>query len=397
MSTNAPSVPAAMAPPAQSVAPVTVPLHPVFVPGTGFKLGIQAGFTPDPADLRLYEFDTGGPGLWAAYSPSAEGGAQWWPASQPVPPGTPVSIAYASGNRYQAVPVTTSLYLAGAAPGEVAASLTATVAQIRSAGGSKLKSWQQELESGTAPLYGNFYGDFGADLDTHPMPGYAEGLRSVLLQMPDGRGNGFVVEVGAYPAQPGAPVAASLQVGLSAADLSGAVGVLPLAQGEKGLTAQGVLYLDGTPVNAPAPGAPAGSAAPQPTAVLFDTGAPSTHVWTGTVVSQETLLQVSGATADPHGKGTLPPGIALRLVYGDVTILDFTTGAETGKNLVTFSPAKSNPADPQPQGGGAEPQGYVNTGLNAFFGNRLLFYPGGGSGFISISPAAAGGGPSGTG
>lgn len=357
---------------AASAAPVTVPLQPIFVQETGWKIGITVGFEASPQGWKLFEFDTGGPGFWAGY------GSDWWPAFQPIPPEQELQIKYASGNEYNGIVGTAPLYFAGA-PGTVAMTTTATVARIVH-GKVKGSNWQKDINHNQPPLYSNFYGDFGADLNRYPPgPGPGHHVISVLLQV----ANGFVVEIGPYPSSPTQPPTGQLQIGLTEEDISGAANVLPLATGEKGLSATGVLRIGGQAINLPAGGG--GSSGPQPCAVLFDSGAPSTHVWTGTVIPQSALAGLPGVTVDGNGKGTLPAGLDLELVYDGITIMSFTTGTQTGKNLVTFSPAHTDASSSGPNAGGGEPAGYVNTGLVPFFGNRITFYPDGGNGFIALA------------
>jgi hypothetical protein len=357
---------------ASSAQPTTVPLHPIFVEGTGWKIGITIGFEASPQGWKLFEFDTGGPGFWAGYS------SDWWPTFQPIPPEEQLQIKYASGNEYTGIPGRTPLYFTGA-PGTVAMTATATVARIVH-GKVKGVNWQNDINNNRPPLYSNFYGDFGADLNSYPPgPGPGHHVISVLLQV----ANGFIVEIGPYPSSPTQPPTGQLQIGLTEEEISGMATVLPLSTGEKGLSATGVLRIGGRAINLPAGGG--GSSDPQPCAVLFDSGAPSTHIWTGTVIPQSALAGLAGVTVDGNGKGTLPSGLKLELVYDGITIMSFTTGTQTGKNLVTFSPAHTDASSSGPNAGGGDPPGYVNTGLVPFFGNRITFYPNGGNGFIALA------------
>jgi hypothetical protein len=349
--------------------PVSVPLYPQYIAGTGYKVGIYVGFAAD--SFRPYEFDTGGIGFWSGYSP------QWWPKSSQAQPA--VQNHYASGTTYNGVAVPATVYFADPSQTRAALQGQATVAQILTATGHKAADWQETIDAGGAPLFKAFYGDFGASMLAK------QGLKSVLLQLSDGPGNGFAVTLGDFPPQNQAGTG-SLQIGLTEQDVAGAANRIPLTAQAEGPFAQGVLSIDGTTINQG--GGPGGGAAePPPVNVLFDSGAPVTHIWTGPHLPADALLPyAAGGKVDAKGKGTLAPGHRLTLASGGVTILDFVTGTVAGQNEVVFSPAAASPGNP----GNAE--GYVNTGIQPFFGRTITFYPGTGTdGFIALSPPVAGG------
>src|SRR5262245_44049068 len=77
---------------------VTIPVKVVQVPGVGPKVGIEislGGGAP-----KLYTFDTGSSGMYAAYNQA------WWPTLLPLP-GPPLSQSYGSNLQLEANPVST--------------------------------------------------------------------------------------------------------------------------------------------------------------------------------------------------------------------------------------------------------------------------------------------------
>jgi len=341
-----------------TTAPFTVPLTLCSLPtGGGYKLGIKVAFNFLPLYMtwRLFELDTGGTGFWSAYN------SGWWP-QVPLPPQLQLAyIAYASGNEYWGQLTQVGLYFEG----QQAFTSLVNVSQIQIAGGPKLADWQCNVCNDIPPLDGNFYGDFGADMNTDA----TTGLQSVLLQI----ANGFIVHLGSYPTTPGEQVSASLQIGLSSADISGAPNQLVLTSGEKGLTPTGVLYINHHPV----------TIVPlMPVAVLFDTGTPSMHIWTGSLLSQDLLFKAAGIVSR-SATGQLPDGVQVTLFCDGVTVLDFTAGSQPGLNQVSYAPVKADPSSSD------EAVGYVNTGLTPFFDRSIMFSPNTPTPFISVFQSSA--------
>jgi hypothetical protein len=190
-----------------AVAPYIIPLELVNIkpPGTTpeYKLGIYVGL--GGGSPKLYEFDTGGEGFWAAYSGS-DCDCQWWGPTKLKEQGT-MNITYSSGNVYKANLVSTTVTLFapgtnGQAPAPVVTTGEVDLAQItrftnnRTPGAAR--AWRNALKDGEAPLFGNFYGDFGASLQ--PIKSSkGTNIFSILPQipMPAGLDVGFVVHVGA--------------------------------------------------------------------------------------------------------------------------------------------------------------------------------------------------------
>lgn len=190
-----------------AVTPYKIPLELVNIKPAGqtpvYKLGIYVGLGGGPP--KLYEFDTGGEGFWAAYS-KKDCDCQWWGSFETKETGT-MNITYSSGNVYKAniVSTTVTLYAPGTngqAPSPVVTSGKVDLAQITSFKNNRnsiaASEWNKALKDGEPPLFGNFYGDFGASLQ--PISSSkGSNIYSILPQipMPDGLDVGFTVHVGA--------------------------------------------------------------------------------------------------------------------------------------------------------------------------------------------------------
>lgn len=188
-----------------STTPYKIPLELVNIRTAAnpeYKLGIYVGLGGGAP--KLYEFDTGGKGFWAAYSPKV-GANQWWGKATVEETGT-LSNSYASGNNYQANLVSTTVELYGAdghgpASSPVVQTGQVELAQIQKFYNSKnanaAKSWTSALKHDRAPLFGHFYGDFGASL-APVASSQGTSIFSILPQipMPAGLDVGFIVHVG---------------------------------------------------------------------------------------------------------------------------------------------------------------------------------------------------------
>lgn len=189
-----------------AVTPYRIPLELVNIRTSDnpeYKLGIYVGLGGGAP--KLYELDTGGKGFWAAYS-SKDCDCQWWGNFDLKEKGT-MNITYSSGNVYRANLVSTvvTLYAPGEngqAPSPVVSSGKVDMAQItrftniRSS--SAAPGWNNALKDGEPPLFGHFYGDFGASLE--PISSNkGSNIFSILPQipMPEGLDVGFTVHVGA--------------------------------------------------------------------------------------------------------------------------------------------------------------------------------------------------------
>jgi len=188
------------------------------------KLGIYVGLGGDSSP-RLYEFDTGGAGFWAASDKRSPRDLKWWGAHRVVGRKT-LSISYSSGIQYTANKVKTSveLYQKDADGGftkVVGTGQDVDMGQIVGYADAKnkaaVKAWDKALKAGAPPLQNWFYGDFGVSLS--PAGTDAEdSIMSVLPQIPIPAGLtiGFIIHVGDPTQAWNQP---SVQIGLTPEDL----------------------------------------------------------------------------------------------------------------------------------------------------------------------------------
>lgn len=335
------------------VGPVQIPLKVVNI-GTPkapeYKLGIYVGLGGGAP--KLYEFDTGAAGFFAAYKDTE---TPWWTKESWVSTKNRFLMSYSSGITYQGEVVATQVSIyASDAPGAVpVASVSADVGKIDRATGKKVKHWDEDLSSGTPPLYTHFYGDFGVALYQNACAP-KKPLHAILPQLGSRKttlGRGFSLTMGDY-ANP-APV---LQIGLTDDDVtqypqaftmnpaSGTqAGTFPV--GGSSTFAQdllsGAMILD------------AGYAdqSTQSLNMVLDTGAPSTEIHTvpGGITMPNDIrnLQLTATDTSPQTE----------------TVLQYQTGPLKGKNAANPT-TKVNPSFPT---------GYINSGLNFFFQNDVMF------------------------
>jgi len=320
---------------------VVIPLHAVPLGGLSagpqnYKLGLMVQATDSQgraADAQLFEFDTGGQGFWM--NPSGA-------IPAPALADCTVQISYTSGISYLAQPVTMRLTFPEAS---AALGTTVTVGLIG------------RIENAQFPIFGRFYGDFGAALQAFTGDAAnSSSLLTALAQLPSPYNNGFIVDVGSYP--PNAHVAGSespprVIVGLTddlRACFPQAVPMFPAPAyaGQNGpvntfaeTLIQALLTVNG--------------ATTPPIGVVFDTGAPQARVHTGSVVTEQfkpnpgdtvTLVPVPPTSAAP-----VPP----------FALLDFVVGNPP------------NGAGSAGQGALNIPDGYINTGLNPFYAYPVMF------------------------
>ena len=145
---------------------IFVPLHYRQIGSGAYKLGIYAsigGGTP-----QIFEFDTGGAGLYAAYA--TNNNSPWWGPNFSAT-GSGVTNTYDSGIRYEGEIVTAAVALYSNHHSTTALITTASdlrVGQMTSItntnGGDALWTPRGEGPSGNPPIDDAFYGDFGMSL-----------------------------------------------------------------------------------------------------------------------------------------------------------------------------------------------------------------------------------------
>lgn len=337
-----------------------------------YKVAIQVTVSAGGAPVSdYYEFDTGGKGFFAG-GVTASGTTYG-----------SVSDIYTSGIQYQGAAAVMNVSFPGSSSAETFPVLAGA---IQTTYYTKTKNPNpnpnpdqpislpifQQASGGSNPI--RLMGDFGCSpqISTTGTP-----LLTVLAQLAgycdreqEGIHNGFIVQLGPFPAG-GGTTPGQVIVGLTPALLAffpttfrmspngpypPAGASLPVAnvvQTYQAAEMQGSLAVAN---NEAVPDIP----------LVFDTGAPHTS------------LYGLPPACDP---ASVPAGVqpTVKLTAGGVTILDFVAGDQRGNDLVEYSPTA--PAQ--------YPNGYINTGITAFFGNAILFdFTAGVIGFLGGSAQA---------
>lgn len=386
---------------ASAMTPCKVPLKLVNInAGSGkppeYKLGIYVGLGGGVP--QLYELDTGGPGFWAAYTatpPQKKG--QWWGDYRTVQADA-LTVSYTSGNQYQASLVETVVALyrprgKGFAI-QCKSEVPVGVAQINSFEDTQKPKnkvqWDNALATGTPPLFGNFYGDFGAALYPIMTADGSQGVYSVLPQLPqNGMNNGFIVHVGPLKsAQP------SLTIGITQeerATFRTQISMNPTCMSANGAPAQPSSSCP------PYPGFPGSnlpvkseqiananlswaytkgrqrpSQAFQDVGLTLDTGAPATTIWQDdTLLVNPIFLSDVGSGSAPYS-GNFKSNARFRIRAANIVErgrdLDFLlqTGHRPTVNLITASVRGQS-------GKGPSWSGYLNTGLMIYTHYDVMF------------------------
>lgn len=307
-----------------------------------YKLGISLSLGGGP--FKLYEFDTGAAGLFAAYN------SQWWPGFSPT--GASFSQTYSSGITYTGQVVATRIDLGHGIP-----PIKANLGQIQSASGAdKVKNWDKDVADGKPPLYGSFFGDFGMALS-------AKGsIYAILPQLPGNLSSGFIITTGGY--QNPHP---RLYIGLTEdmrAQFTSLVPMLP--HGGKGL------YPGKHPprhvyqqelIDTRMSIRKGNLAATFKTGVVLDTGAPIATIRNlnngfpipaGLIDGTGSSI-VNGAELEMHG--------ARANDAADPWIMEFLTGPAEGYNAVSYTTSAIAPHTIP----------YVNSGLTPYFRYDVMF------------------------
>ncbi len=360
-----------------------------------YKLGIYVGL--GGGSPQFYELDTGGAGFWAAYNaapPKKKG--QWWGSYEMVQPDA-LNITYTSGNQYTANLVKTEVALykrerfkyskvCGSSEPLGVAQISSYKNQLKP---SAQKDWYNALAKGKAPLFGRFYGDFGAALFPVMTSDKAYGIYSILPQLPqDNLTNGFIIHVG--PLNKAKP---TLTIGITDEDRAKFKTQLPMNQACQKIPGDVTAPVAGCMPYPPFPISNMPTWSEQITnanlswgykslhtvegqtfeniGLTIDTGAPSTTLWQNNqlFVNPQFLNQPKG-TAIPYA-GNLKSKVRFSMraptIVGDGEDLNFNlvTGQKSTINQISASVRKND--------GGPTWSGYMNTGLMLFTHYDVMF------------------------
>ena len=326
---------------------VLVPLHYKVIESGASKLGIYAsigGGTP-----QIFEFDTGGAGLYAACATNDK--SPWWGANFSTT-GQNVTNTYDSGIRYEGAIVTApvSFY----ADHHSAEALVTTADNLRvgqmtniiNTNGASYWTPQGEATNGVPPIDGVFYGDFGMSL------AYANsGILNLVAQLSFTNGIAPGFRVRAYGNNP------YLQIGLTATDTAGSsafyftMNTNTNAPPGATFTNSGSLFYSEQVFNANMTISNATTNFTANLGITTDTGASTTihNADQGNIPSEL-------YTTNSEGKGHLVAGADFQL-YGtntDSTVVDFFQFTTTGNDVTVQDNKPGND------------QFYLNSGIALF-------------------------------
>jgi hypothetical protein len=305
------------------------------------KLGMWVGL--GGGAKKLYEFDTGASGFYAAYSPA------WWHNYRLVNPG-PVYQTYSSGNVYGAEVVSTKVDFGHGVP-----KIRADVALVNYTAG-KVSDWFALLGEGQPPLDTYFYGDFGIGL------GKDNGLFGLLPQLPGNLSSGFIVSTGGY-SRP----RPFLTIGLT----EGQRAQFPIRMGMHRKPGGGIypgrshparLVYEQELIDTMVTLQKGDRRTRFSTGVVLDTGAPSTVLRNldNEFRIPAKLIDASGSGIVPHTQFTMTgapePGLP-------PWILGFSTGNKSGFDVVSVADTVIAP----------HKVAYTNSGITAFFRYDVMF------------------------
>lgn len=321
----------------------TVPLRIVDIGGGQLKVGIHIRL--GSGEPRLYTFDTGSSGFYAAFN------RDWWPSYRRVG-GPQISQSYGSDETFRSKIVRTVIGIP-TEDGEL--EVETEVGQIHDAWGGSLgpknsSPWRKDTAAGRPPLFGHFFGDFGSGLTQN------NGLFAVLPQLPGNLSSGFALRLGCDGRPSSTP---QLQIGLDDAVRGAVTSWVPMRREPQAPT----YPLSGRPSFTQRLVAGRFRIASDSDAYDFDapsildTGGPTT-----TLHEHGAALRVPDAFRGAGGR-RLAPDLDFRVSAEgtDVTNgfdLDFSTGTTAGTDLVTLT---------------SSGDAFVNLGLIPFFRYTVVF------------------------
>jgi hypothetical protein len=201
-------------------APITVPLHFTSMGGDIYKLGIYLG-VGSGAKPALFEFDTGGGGLYAAYASANVSRSDWW-GSGVVSQNRSITVSYDSGNTYNGTLVSAAVSLFSShhsttplvtIPPALLGQMDSIV-KVNENTGAVTTLWGPDGEAnGVPPIDGVFFGDFGMAPKFTP-----DGITNLVAQLTYSPG----VTAGFRVHADKASQTAWVRIGLTAQDLADA-------------------------------------------------------------------------------------------------------------------------------------------------------------------------------
>ena len=340
--------------------PIQVPLHWRHVNGdttSQRKLGIYVtlggGTTP-----KLFEFDTGGNGFYAAYAIGSA--SPWWGPAWTTTGGT-FSQSFDSGLSYTGTAVTTTVQLFGS---ETLSTLlltaaNAVVGQTTSIVDTKYtpdqELWPWASGTGAPPIEQAFYGDFGMA----PKRGQA-GIDQLAAQLLYGPGVTAGFRVHASDENPW------VQFGLSASDTAVVATSFALnVTSNSGTSPAGVKYYDNLVVTGSLSVTSGTGEFKQPTGFIFDTGA-STTIHSGTNVQFPNDLTEDGAHRVKDGALVVVSGSSL--LDGNWPAFMNITASATDKVRVQNDDNHTNDDSSTRTG-----PYYLNTGIAPFLEYDIVY------------------------
>jgi len=314
---------------------VTIPLKLLHVSGL-FRLGIDVSIGGAPA--KTYLLDTGSEPFFSGYF----SGAGWW--GNFTDTGLSGNYGYTGGVSYNYEVVTANLTLGGNAS---ATAPNVAIGQIiaQSLNGTVQPQFVTNMQAGLPPLSNAFWGTLGAGLDPA-----ANGLFTILGQMPGNLSTGFIVHTGGRGGSP------TLTLGLTDAvratfpmqvPMEGRNTTLPFPNSNQPtyllrLLAGQIQLADGkNPYAVVVP-------------VILDTGDPNS------VLTQDSHVTVPSSLIK---NGSLVTGASFGLsAQGQPGSINWVW------NFITGQLVSNNAVNVVPTGGGT-----LNTGLSPFFSYDVMF------------------------
>lgn len=191
---NGEDVPRGSQSPANENTPLSIPLYVTSIAPGSIKVGIKLALGNTRIG-KIYEFDTGSEGFFAAYQPDM----RWWPEESitNLTGSQKKAMKYGSGTQFNFQLVKTAITFEGGT------SLTANMGKILSSQKDKqpfqftAEDWANKITTNQAPLYNRFYGIFGAALylGNGSIWDGPDPLGTPLAQFKGIRGDGFIVRL----------------------------------------------------------------------------------------------------------------------------------------------------------------------------------------------------------